>query len=147
MTNAGHILQTDLPTRMGGFDQAPQPVETLLAALIVCTQATALFVGRNLQPRLIIDRIEFQLEAFRDNRGALQLPIDIAPEIPSRLQRVSGTIRVFAAKGEVFPSEVLDAMKEQTEIRCPVANMMIASGCEMDVEWLDGSVNQPLVDI
>ena len=40
-TNTNHILETDVPKKMGGGDDAPQPVEHLLAALLGCTQATA----------------------------------------------------------------------------------------------------------
>jgi putative redox protein len=139
-TNTGHSIQTDLPKPMGGKDEAPQPVETLLAALIGCTQATALFVGRQMKPnRLIIDKMEFSLTATRDERGALQLPIDTDPPVPSRLQQVSGTIRVFAAKGARIPNEQMTLLREQSEQRCPVANMMLASGCAMKVEWIDGS--------
>jgi putative redox protein len=139
-TNTGHSIQTDLPKPMGGKDEAPQPVETLLAALIGCTQATALFVGRQMKPnRLLIDKMEFSLTATRDERGALQLPIEIDPHVPSRLQQVSGTIRVFAAKGARIPNEQMTLLREQTEQRCPVANMMLASGCAMKVEWIDGS--------
>jgi hypothetical protein len=59
-TNTGHSIKTDLPKAMGGRDEAPQPVETLLAALVGCTQATALFVGRQMKPnRVVIDKIEF----------------------------------------------------------------------------------------
>ena len=143
-TNTGHSLATDIPKPMGGKDTAPQPVETLLASWMGCTQATALFVGRNLPERLSISRIEFEnIEAFRDERGALQLPIEETPEIPSRLQRITGKIRVFERKGVQISAEQMEVLKEQTEIRCPVANMMIASGCEIDVEWVDGSTRQP----
>jgi putative redox protein len=139
-TNTGHSIQTDLPKPMGGKDCAPQPVETLLAALVGCTQATALFVGRQMKPnRLVIDKMVFSLTATRDERGALQLPIEIDPPVPSRLQHVSGTIRVFAAKGARIPEEQMRLLREQTEQRCPVANMMLASGCAMAVEWIDGS--------
>ena len=166
-TNTGHTIQTDLPKTMGGKNLAPQPVETLLAAWMGCTQATAVFVGRHMEPhRLLVDELHFHnIQGFRDERGALQLPLkqkDVAARglksssdsddddstpstIPSRLQRVTGTIYVFAKASrrdkEYVPlsTEQLDLLKHQTEARCPVANMMIASGCAVDVEWLDGS--------
>jgi uncharacterized OsmC-like protein len=139
-TNTGHSLQTDLPKRMGGQDEAPQPVETLLAALTGCTQATALFVGRQMKPdRLQIERMDFFLTATRDERGALQLPIAQNPPVPSRLQLVTGTIHVFLRQQKSITPNQMAALREQTELRCPVANMMLASGCEIDVEWIDGS--------
>jgi len=141
-TNTGHELFTDVPKKMGGTDSAPQPVEHLLAALIGCAQATAMFVGRSMAPRLLIDRIEFDIKAHRDARGAVQLPIDETPDIPAMLQYVSGTAKVFF-KGDgdstasVSPED-LCTLGEQTEARCPVANMMMASGCAMDIDWIDG---------
>jgi hypothetical protein len=89
--------------------------------------------------RVVIDKMEFNLTATRDERGALQLPIDMDPSVPSRLQQVSGTMLVFAAKGVSISNEQMTILKEQTELRCPVANMMLASGCAMEVEWIDGS--------
>lgn len=140
-TNTGHVLTTDVPLKMGGGDTAPQPVETLLAALLGCTQATAVFVGRQMQPRILIDRLEFvNIEARRDERGALELPITSDPVIPARLQNITGTIRVYTKgnKGSSLTNEQLKLLSHQTELRCPVANMIIASGCEMNVEWVDG---------
>lgn len=134
-TNTGHSIQTDVPRGMGGHDTAPQPVETLLAAWMGCTQATALFVGRHMEPRLLLDRLEFDIVASRDERGALQLPLDAQREAPSRLQRVGGIITVYLRKGTISVEQI-KVLSEQTEERCPVANMMIASGCEMAVEWV-----------
>jgi uncharacterized OsmC-like protein len=116
-------------------------VETLLAAWMGCTQATALFVGRQMKPnRVLIDRLEFDnIQGFRDERGALQLPIKTTPDVPSRLQRITGTIRVFLKERNdgsaiLSPTE-LELLKEQTEARCPVANMITASGCCIDINW------------
>eukprot|EP00814_Leptocylindrus_danicus_P014616 CAMPEP_0116019584 /NCGR_PEP_ID=MMETSP0321-20121206/9318_1 /TAXON_ID=163516 /ORGANISM="Leptocylindrus danicus var. danicus, Strain B650" /LENGTH=184 /DNA_ID=CAMNT_0003490171 /DNA_START=346 /DNA_END=900 /DNA_ORIENTATION=- len=138
-TNTGHELQSDVPKSMGGGDAAPQPVEHLLAALIGCTQATAMFVGRSMSPRLSINKLEFDIKANRDNRGALQQPINKVPAIPSRLQAVSGTVKVFLGNGRALSQDELDLLAWQTEVRCPVANMMMASGCKMDIQWIDGS--------
>ena len=140
-TNTGHVIQTDVPKKMGGKDVAPQPVETLLAALLGCTQATAVFVGRHMEPRVLIDRLEFDVSATRDDRGALELPISNDPAIPSRLQHITGTIRVYTKgnKNTCLTNEQLKLLSHQTELRCPIANMMIASGCQMDIAWLDGA--------
>eukprot|EP00521_Asterionellopsis_glacialis_P017684 CAMPEP_0195300032 /NCGR_PEP_ID=MMETSP0707-20130614/26626_1 /TAXON_ID=33640 /ORGANISM="Asterionellopsis glacialis, Strain CCMP134" /LENGTH=186 /DNA_ID=CAMNT_0040362599 /DNA_START=259 /DNA_END=819 /DNA_ORIENTATION=- len=137
--NTGHELQTDVPEKMGGGDTAPQPVEMLLGAFLGCTQATAIFVGRQMSPRLLIEKIEYDVSANRDERGALMLPIEKAPDIPARLQIISGKILVFARGGEKITEEQMQILAEQTEQRCPVANMIIASGCKINVEWLDGS--------
>ena len=140
---------------MGGKNTAPQPVEMLLTAWMGCTQATALFVGRQMKikqasqassssaktrtERLLIDRLVFDVQGHRDERGALTLPIDQDPPVPSRLQRVEGTITVYRVGGQPLPQADLAMLQQQTELRCPVANMMIASGCQMNVKWVDGA--------
>ena len=92
----------------------------------------------------------------RDERGALARPIDVFPSFPSRLQRVSGKVTVYfiasssssnsdSSAGSfdddavVITPEQLRTLAEQTEARCPIANMMHASGCVMDIEWVIGS--------
>mmetsp|Transcript_22565 Transcript_22565/g.33755 ORF Transcript_22565/g.33755 Transcript_22565/m.33755 type:complete len:280 (-) Transcript_22565:699-1538(-) len=148
-TNTNHTIQTDVPKKMGGGDDAPQPVETLLAAWVGCTQATALYVGRNMEPRLLIEKIEFDVEAYRDERGALggELPIcsgSALPDLPARLEKVTGTVKVYLRgkrQGEGVPlltEEQLFLLGEHTERRCPVANMMAMSGIEMNIQWING---------
>lgn len=142
-TDTGHVLQTDVPRKMGGKDGAPQPVETLLAAWIGCTQATSLFVGRQMKPkRLLLDRLVFDVHGERDERGALTLPIEETPPVPSRLSRISGTIKVYLKGGRSIEASELSVLQKQTELRCPVANMMMASGCHIDVVWIDGASSQ-----
>ena len=136
-TNTNHKLSTDVPIKMGGKDTSPQPVELLLASLIGCTQATAIYVGRMMKPRLLVDKIEFDLTACRDERGALALPIDKAPPIAARLESISGTVKVYFKKGVNPTQNEFLILKEQTEARCPVANMIHASGCKTDIEWTD----------
>jgi putative redox protein len=138
-TNTNHILETDVPKKMGGGDEAPQPVEHLLAALLGCTQATAVYCGRMMKPRLVIDKIDFNIEAYRDQRGALSLPIAVTPAIPARLQKVAGTVIVTFKDGTEVSEEQLHMLGKQTEARCPVANMMTASGCIMEIEWKNGA--------
>ncbi|GAX22937.1 hypothetical protein FisN_24Lh230 [Fistulifera solaris] len=137
--NTGHTMTTDLPLRMGGKDQAPQPVECLLAAWAGCTQATALFVSRQLmrdnKRSPLLERMEFvNITATRDERGALALAIHEDPPAQSRIQTLAGTIVVWPS----FDEELLQLLQEQTELRCPVASMLSASGCRMNVEWING---------
>lgn len=141
-TNTGHTISTDVPVKMGGKDSGPQPVEHLLAAFVGCTQATAIYVGRNMVPRLHISGMDFDIRAYRDERGALMPPtmMDDLPSIPARLQRVYGTVTVhFEESSAATTKERLRILAEQTEARCPVANMMHSSGCVMDIEWVNGS--------
>jgi uncharacterized OsmC-like protein len=130
---------------MGGEDTAPQPVELLLGSLIGCTQATAMFVGRNMIPRIFIQKMEFDIQGSRDDGGALDiLPITKDSELPtieSRLNTVTGFVKIHAVdkKGSKFnlSESEISLLAQHTEKRCPVANMMIASGCNMKIKWIN----------
>ena len=97
-----------------------------------------MFVARSMTPRLLIEKIDFDLEVHRDARGAMQLPIEKTPDIPASPQRVCGSVTVFLANGQPMPPGQLRLLGEQTEARCPVANMMALSGCVVDISWVDG---------
>lgn len=132
------IVQTDTPRAAGGNDKFPQPVELLLAALIGCEQATAHFVAQKMRPRITIDHMDFSLKARRDQRGALSMTksrdIQVPPSdaVPSHLQEIKGEVRVYTQSSQ---SEV-DALAMQVHTRCPVASMVHASGCKLDIEWI-----------
>lgn len=140
-----HEIATDLPLNLGGRDTAVQPVELLLGSLIGCEIATATFGARHMTPRFPLLRIEFEYRSERDPNGALALPIEKCPEISSKLQRIWGTAKVHLQDGhptETF--ERLQFLKDQVEQRCPIANMVTASGCSLTTKW-DFASRQPLV--
>lgn len=143
--NSHYEFKTDLPKTMGGKDTAPQPVELLLGSLAGCTHATARFVGRNMTPRLNIMNIQIKLHGSRDDRGALdELPITAHSPLPrfeAKLTNVSGIVKVDAVDqhgNKIHLSEsTLSLLAHHTENRCPVASMINASGCRMDLHWMN----------
>lgn len=87
-TSSGHELVTDVPRAAGGRDLSAQPVEMMIASLLGCKVATTHFVARHLWPRAHnrVDRIEFvDVEAARDDRGSLHLPINDAAPVSAAL--------------------------------------------------------------
>jgi len=155
-TSTGHVLATDLPRAAGGGDSFAQPVETLLASLLGCKAATAHYVARQLWPRLHnrIERIEFaEVEAGRDERGALHLPIDEEAPVTSSLlccsiptppsdrnqfvpcRYVSGIAKVRPSSAAIEQTHVL-ALGALVERWCPVAAMMAQAGVRMQFQWL-----------
>lgn len=90
-----------------------------------------------MKPRVNIDLLEMEFRAERDVRGALTLPIDQDPPLPAGLKRVEGRVLVHAKDN--LSKEQLAILQHQTELRCPVASMLVASGCDMTrVLWVDG---------
>ena len=137
-TSTGHTLRTGLPVRVGGDDEAPQPVEMLVAALLGCKTATAHFVARHLWPRPHnrIEHIEFvDVLAERDERGALSLPIATPAPVSAQLTLVQGIARVTPVAGASLQDDDVRELGRLVEERCPVAAMMRASGCALRIEW------------
>lgn len=132
VTARGHTLVTDVPRAGGGADAAPQPVETLLAALIGCETATAHFVARQLGVR--VGSIDFEIRASRDVRGSAHVPVGEAAPAPSRLQRIEGVATV-ATDDPALDAATLAELGRVVHERCPVANMVAASGCDLAVAW------------
>ncbi len=131
----GHDLVLDLSRSQGGQDRGPEPLECLLAALVGCEQATASFVARHMTPRMALSHVEFSYEAERDAEASTALPLTaaLAPGRSPALSRVWGTARVFAGRDE--SAARVAALRSHVEARCPVAVMLRASGCSLDVRW------------
>ena len=128
---SGFELITDTPKKMGGQNKGPQPVEMLLASLIGCEQATAMYVARHIPMK--IEKIDFEIDAVRDERGALTLPLGLDHDTlpPARLSFISGkaTVHTDASQDKV------DQLEAEVIKRCPVANMVTMSGCILDIVW------------
>ena len=136
-TNTGHELQTDLPRAAGGEDAFAQPVEMLLAALVGCKAATAHFVARHLWPRPHnrIVRIEFSdVQAARDERGALHLPIHEEVPVSAALLYVQGVVHVRPSSMSISDEDVL-ALGAIVERRCPVAASLAQGGVKLEFQW------------
>ena len=137
VTSTGHHLGTDLPKLAGGTDTNAQPVELMLAALLGCKTATAHFVARHIWPRPLnrLATISFEnVEAVRDERGALAMPITEMPPMTAAILSVRGVARVRPVQPGITAADVR-ALGEQVERRCPVAATLMAAGCELDFEW------------
>ena len=68
------------------------------------------------------------------DRGATSLPIIEPPPVSARMQRVTGTAVVHLSRGAGTPERV-DQLRRLVEARCPVANTLVAAGCELGVQW------------
>ena len=144
-TDDGFSITTDTPRAHGGSNEAAQPVLLLLASLCGCEHATARFVAFKMRRR--IGKVDFDIHAERDERGAIgigmiggggkgkgaeallgELPV------PARLQRIWGSAVVRAEETDLTEAEV-QVLAGQVHRRCPVANMVTLSGCELHIDW------------
>ena len=129
-----HDIRTDVPKAMGGADEAPQPVELLLAALVGCEQATAAYVARHMSPRFKLKYVHFSVVGERDDRGATALPVHEPAPCPARLSRVTGEA-VVHVRGPAETQARVDELARLVKSRCPVADTLRAAGTELEVRW------------
>ena len=125
-------LSTDVTTSQGGTNKAAQPVLLLLASLAGCELATARYVAFKSNPRIVMGKIEFEINGNRDERGALHLPMYTEPPEPARLEHVWGSATVYDTNAS---QEQISALGAEVHRRCPIANMIILSGCRLDIDW------------
>ena len=131
-TDDGWKISTDTPKNQGGTNTAPQPVSLLLASLCGCELATARFVALKSSPRIKMGRIEFDIKAKRDERGAIALPLGSPLPVPARLEHVWGTATVYNTNAT---QEQIKNLGDEVHLRCPVANMIVLSGCLLEIHW------------
>ena len=129
-----HDIRTDVPKAMGGADEAPQPVELLLAALVGCEQATAAYVARHMSPRFKLKYVHFSVVGERDDRGATALPVHEPAPCAARLKRATGEA-VVHARGPAETQARVDELARLVKSRCPVADTLRAAGTELEVRW------------
>ncbi len=127
-----HEVRTDLPKKIGGRDEHPQPVEYLLAALIGCEVSTATFVARHMQPRMKLEHIEFSYRGCRNAAIPVHLPLDADLPASPALQRVYGTATVRCAAPETQAR--VEELMRHTQARCPVHSTL--AGVQFDTKWV-----------
>ena len=132
----GHEVKTDLPSKLGGKDEHPQPVELVLAGLIGCEVSTASFVARHMVPRFPLGSIAFDYRASRDGSAPVSLPLDVELPASPVIRTVTGTVTVTVAPsaGEETQDRV-DELKRHTGARCPVHRTLAAAGVKFEAEW------------
>jgi putative redox protein len=103
---------------------APNPLETLLAALAGCMNVVARMVAREMN--LDLRRLTFVVEGSLDPRGMMG-----APDVPPHFRTVS--VRV-TAEGALTDAQVA-ALRAEVGRRCPVHRLFEAAGVVLDESW------------
>ncbi|KAL4495598.1 hypothetical protein ABPG72_014067 [Tetrahymena utriculariae] len=129
MTEDGYQICSDTPIKQGGQGEYAQPIQLFLTSLVGCELATARYIANQMGVKIF--SIDFDIQAERDEWGARHIPVDESAPVVARLQRIWGTALVDTDGTE----EQVQTLKNIVKIRCPVANMVVLSGCKLEVEW------------
>ncbi|KAL4486125.1 hypothetical protein ABPG72_012178 [Tetrahymena utriculariae] len=128
-TESGFTVVTDLAKKFGGNGSGPSPIELLLSSLVGCENIVAIKVASNLG--FTINQLKFDIKAERDDRGLNDLPMTEDSPITSGLQRIWGIVYVDTDGTD----QQLEQMNQIIKKRCPVAQMIVDSGCKLEIEW------------
>ncbi|HLB15720.1 MAG TPA: OsmC family protein [Burkholderiales bacterium] len=114
----------DEPIERGGTNQGPSPTETLMAALIACTNVITHKVARANGVHLHAMRV--RLEADFDRRGVL-----LAEEVDVPFPRATLFIDVTTDADDAAVAKV----KHELAMFCPVSKVIRASGTRLEEVW------------
>jgi uncharacterized OsmC-like protein len=120
--NVGVVI--DEPAERGGTNQGPSPTETLMAALIGCTNVIAHKVAAKNGIRL--EAMDIRLEADFDRRG-----VTLAEEIRVPFPSVTLHIDVVTDATEAQ----VETLKRELAMFCPLSKVLRESGSEVKDVW------------
>jgi putative redox protein len=119
-----HTFYIDEPERLGGNDKGPNPLQTLLGALIGCESIIANMVAKEIN--FDLQGISFSVKGELDPRGYMG-----DPNVRTYFEKVEISAEVKTSESE----ERIQKLQELTDIRCPVFNILKAADVEIVTNW------------
>lgn len=120
----GHAFVVDEPPYRHGTDVGPTPLETMLGALVACTNVIARRIAHERDIPLRFRRI--LCEGMLDHRG-----IDAEADVPVPFPDIRLTLEAETPADEAE----LDALREALEQRCPMSVILRNAGSRITTDW------------
>ncbi|MED0965308.1 OsmC family protein [Bacillus paramycoides] len=124
LKTGNHTITIDEPASMGGKDEGPNPLATLLFALAGCENVIANLVAKEL--KFDLQGIEFEIKGILDPRGLMG-----DPNVKPYFEKVSVHAKVKTAESQ----ERIEELQRITDERCPVYTTLEAAGIELEAVW------------
>lgn len=123
-----HSVVIDEPEERGGTDLGITPTETVMTALIACTNV----IGHKNAKRLGIDLGEMSIDANCkfDRRGVL-----MEEEVDLPFPEITLTVNCVTPASQ----EELDLIGVETAKYCAIAKLFEAAGTDLTVKWVKAS--------
>lgn len=116
---------TDEPKPQGGTGEGPSPLQAVLGALCGCEAVTFNRTAADLG--FDYDSLDFEAAFTIDIRGRLG---------DRKVRPHFQTVRVRAVVATQETPEAFAAVVDETEARCPVMNLIVDAGVDLEVEWV-----------
>ena len=123
------VMSIDEPLERGGTNMGPSPTETMVAALIGCTNVIARRVAE--KAGVEIRDMAVKAEAQFDRRGVI-----LAEEITVPFPEIVLTIDLTTGANDA----AIEAVKVGLRKYCPVSRVFIAAGTNVVTNW---NINRP----
>jgi uncharacterized OsmC-like protein len=120
----GHSFVIDEPPYRHGTDVGPTPLETLLGALIGCTNVIARRIAMEMKIDLKIDKID--VLGHLDHRG-----IDRVAHVPVPFPTIALKVKATTSGTE----EDMLRLREDLNARCPMSVILKQAGSEIVESW------------
>ncbi len=118
-------LVIDEPEERGGTNQGPAPTETMLGALVGCSNVITHKIAAKMG--LDIAALEIDVEARFDRRG-----VTLAEEIAVPFPDLKLTMRVTTDASD----EEIEALKRDLARFCPVSKVLREAGTRIEEAWV-----------
>lgn len=118
------VFSMDEPTQLGGADAGPMPLEYVVAALNGCNGVMIPLVAKELD--FTFSDIDFETTGIVDTRGLLG-----EEGVRTHFQKIRFHVNIQTEESE----ERIEQLKKEVERRCPVYNLFVDAGIEVDTKW------------
>ncbi|MGD6818585.1 OsmC family protein [Metabacillus sp. 84] len=125
VTSKNHTLIIDEPASMGGKDEGPNPLATLLGALSGCETVVAGMVAKEMN--FDLQGIDFDISGELDPRGMMG---------DENVRPYFNKITINAKVKTTESDDRIQELKEKTDSRCPVFTTLKAADIEMIANWV-----------
>lgn len=123
--NAGdHIFVIDEPEAFGGTNQGPDPLSTLLGALVSCENVIANFVAKEID--FDLQGIEYEVDGELDLRGLMG---------DSNVRTYFQWVKIDAKLRTSESEERILQLQELSDARCPIFQTLKAAGVDITSTW------------
>lgn len=119
-----HSIVIDEPPYRHGTDVGPTPLETMLGALIGCTNVIARRIAHEKGIDLQIKRIGCL--GHLDHRG-----IDLEADVPVPFPKIELTIEATTSGSE----DEIAGLRKELKIRCPMSVILTQAGSVIEENW------------
>ncbi len=130
----GHAFVVDEPPYRHGTDVGPTPLETMLGALVACTNVIARRIAHERGVNLQFRRIG--CEGMLDHRG-----IDAEADVPVPFPDITLTLEAETDA----TADQLDALRASLEQRCPMSVILRNAGSRITTHWRITPPKEPTV--